>query len=80
VLTIVILIGDMLAFTSALFAIETTSDDCEEATLAVCACSHEICKGLTRGRAMHLCMTCARAHNTRKSTTGHVLTAIGGTV
>ena len=79
-LDVVILTGDMLAFTTALLAIETTCDDCEEAVIAVCACSHENCKGFTRGRAMHLCMACARAHNKRKSTTGHVLTAIGGSV
>jgi len=68
----------MLSIASALLAIETTCDDCEEAMIAVAVCSHEHCKGLMRGRAMHLCLNCARAHNRRKSTAGHVLTAIGG--
>ena len=68
----------MLSITNALLAIETTCDDCEEAVIAVAVCSHEHCKGLMRGRAMHLCLNCVRAHNTRKSSAGHVLTAIGG--
>ena len=65
----------MLSIINALNEIETTCDDCEEAFLAVAVCLHEHCK--MGGRAMHLCLNCARAHNRRKSTAGHVLTAIG---